>query len=77
MKLYNIRVNTHLCDGCGNCYTACPVNASLNKKGRLDETTAIILIHDGKATQGIDGCDGCGVCVEICHKDAIKLEQKD
>jgi ferredoxin len=76
MKLYKIIIHEHLCDGCGDCYTACPVNASLRVKGILSGKTAIILVSDGRAIQGMDGCDGCGVCVKICHKKAINLKQK-
>ncbi|MBD3350775.1 MAG: 4Fe-4S dicluster domain-containing protein [Candidatus Lokiarchaeota archaeon] len=74
MKLYKVRVNEFLCDGCGDCYSACPINASLKKKSRLNANTAVIIIKHGKAQQGVDGCDGCGVCVETCHKEAIKIQ---
>ncbi|MHA1730250.1 MAG: ATP-binding protein [Promethearchaeota archaeon] len=73
-NLYKIIVNEHLCDGCNDCYSACPLNASLKNKGLLDGKTAVIRIINGKATQGVDGCDGCGVCVSICHKKAISLK---
>ena len=76
-KTYNVIVNQHLCDGCGDCFTSCPINASLRIKGLLSEKTAIILVMNGKAQQGVDGCDGCGVCVTNCHKRALKLILKD
>ncbi|MHA1821130.1 MAG: ATP-binding protein [Promethearchaeota archaeon] len=74
MPMYKVVVNHYLCDGCGDCYSACPINASLKKKNMLNDNTAIILIKNGKANPGADGCDGCGVCVRICHKQAIKIE---
>lgn len=74
MKSYEIIVNENLCDGCGDCYISCPINASLKKKGLLNHNTAIILVQNGMARKGVDGCDGCGVCIEICHKKAMKLE---
>ncbi|MHA1297949.1 MAG: ATP-binding protein [Candidatus Helarchaeota archaeon] len=74
MVSYTIRINEYLCDGCGDCYSACPINASLKKKGLLSPKTAVILVYDGKAHQGVEGCDGCGVCVNTCHKKAIALE---
>lgn len=73
-KLYSIIVNKYLCDGCNDCYAACPINASLNMKAQLSGSTAVIRIINGKAEQGVDGCDGCGVCIEICHKKAITLK---
>lgn len=75
MKLYKITINEYLCDGCGDCYTACPINASLRVKGILSGKTAVILVSDGRSKQGVDGCDGCGVCVKTCHKHAISLSE--
>lgn len=76
-RLYNIVVNEHLCDGCNDCYAACPINASLKIKGQLNGKSAVIRIVNGKAKEGYEGsCDGCGVCVEICHKKAINIRLK-
>jgi Fe-S-cluster-containing dehydrogenase component len=69
MKLYKITINEYLCDGCGDCYTACPINASLRVKGILSGKTAVILVSDGRAKQGVDGC------VKTCHKHAISLSE--
>ena len=74
MKTYKLLINQHLCDGCNNCYTACPINALLLKKNKLNEKTAAIYIKNGKAHEGT-GCDGCGVCVnQVCHKKAITIQ---
>ena len=59
------------CSGCGNCVSACPVEAmtlvSTNdpkkpkqKTAKLDETL----------------CLGCGVCVRTCPKESISLESR-
>ena len=61
-------INQNLCNGCGKCVTACPVEAmtfvSANdpdqpklKKARLNE----------------DLCLGCGVCLRTCTMEAIHL----
>ena len=73
MKAYKLLINQNLCDGCNNCYKACPINASLLKKNNLNEKTAAIYIQDGKAHNG-KGCDGCGVCFKTCHKNAITIQ---
>jgi 4Fe-4S ferredoxin len=75
MKKYNIIINEFLCNGCGDCYSVCPINASLKTKNRLSRDTAIILVTNGKAHKGIDGCDGCGVCVNYCILKAIDIKQ--
>jgi ferredoxin len=73
MKVYRLLINHNLCDGCNNCYRACPLNASLHKRNQLSEKTAAIYIKDGKAHEG-HGCDGCGVCFNTCHKKAITIQ---
>lgn len=74
MKTYRLLINHSLCDGCNNCYKACPINASLYKKNLLSEKTAAIYIQDGKAHEGTGNCDGCGVCFKTCHKKAITIQ---
>jgi 4Fe-4S ferredoxin len=76
MKSYLLRINGHLCDGCGDCYIACPMNAGLSKKSLLTSKNAVIIIENGKAKVNTDTCDGCGVCINICHKKAIELIMK-
>jgi len=73
MKSYQLLINSHSCDGCGDCYTACPINAILSKKRILTNVNAVIIIENGKAKVNSDTCDGCGVCINCCHKKAITL----
>ncbi len=35
-----------------------------------------ILIKDGKPVIDYDYCKGCGICIEVCPKRAIKLEEE-
>lgn len=64
-------VDESVCNGCGKCVTACPVEAmtlvSTNdphhpklKKAKLNEDT----------------CLGCGVCVRTCSRDGLSLKAR-
>jgi ferredoxin len=66
-----LKVDPGLCNGCGNCISACPVEAlglvsahdpgkPKRLKARLDEGT----------------CLGCGVCVRSCPRGALALESR-
>jgi uncharacterized Fe-S center protein len=52
-----LMVNPKKCDGCGDCVSACPVNA--------------IHIKDGKARITYEKCIDCGFCIDYCPKEAF------
>lgn len=59
-----IEIDEELCDGCGNCVTACEEGA--------------IQIIDGKARVVNDMfCDGLGACIGDCPLDALKIVERE
>jgi NAD-dependent dihydropyrimidine dehydrogenase PreA subunit len=59
-----IEIDEKLCDGCGDCVTACAEGA--------------IAIVDGKAKLVSDiYCDGLGACIGHCHTGALKVIQRE
>ncbi len=59
-----IEIDEELCDGCGNCVTACEEGA--------------IQIVDGKAKVISDVfCDGLGACLGDCPPDALKIIERE
>ncbi|MFH1686714.1 MAG: 4Fe-4S dicluster domain-containing protein [bacterium] len=59
-----IRIDEELCDGCGDCVSACAEGA--------------IEIVDGKAKLvGDIFCDGMGVCLGHCPTGALTIEKRD
>ena len=64
-------VETDLCNGCGKCAQACPV-----------EAMSMVSAHDPahpkkqKARLNEEICLGCGVCVRTCNRQALKLESR-
>ena len=59
-----IEIDEKLCDGCGDCVTACAEGA--------------IAIIDGKARLISDVyCDGLGACLGHCPQDALTVIQRD
>ena len=59
-----IEIDEKLCDGCGDCVTACAEGA--------------IAIVDGKAKLVSDVyCDGLGACIGHCHTGALKVIQRE
>lgn len=56
---YVARVDSELCNACGDCVEVCPFSAiSLNEKGTVIDW---------------EQCMGCGVCEEQCPNEAILL----
>ena len=65
------QVDLELCNGCGKCATACPVEAM----GMVSANDA----HAPKRHKALvnqDLCLGCGVCVRTCTRQALKLESR-
>ena len=59
-----IEIDEELCDGCGDCVSACAEGA--------------IQLIDGKAKLVSDTyCDGLGVCLGDCHLGAIKIIERE
>lgn len=68
---YLLRLNRHLCDGCGVCAENCPKEAiTWNPpqivEGRLAKKPTIDF--------AVDSCIFCGECATICPLDALKME---
>ena len=65
------RVRDDLCNGCGKCLIACPVEAmtlvSANDPHRPKRRKAVL---------AIDLCLGCGVCTRVCPTDGLVLEAR-
>ena len=59
-----IKIDESLCNGCGECITACAEGA--------------IELRDGKARVVSDSfCDGLGACLAVCPQGALKIEERD
>jgi 4Fe-4S ferredoxin len=76
---FSVHVNVNRCTGCGNCVTACPVDA-LELYTRDPVTNQkIYQVQDGVSVSldvKTELCAGCGVCVEACPYDVIQLSGK-
>lgn len=76
VRIYKPTILLLKCSGCGDCFTACPVNAQLRLKGNKKDL--IIIIRNGQAfINNAELCDGCGVCLDACSKDAIHIELQE
>lgn len=76
---FAVHVNIERCTGCGNCVSACPVNAL--ELHTLDPVTKekIYTVKNGKSISldfKSELCAGCGVCVEACPYRVIRLSGK-
>ncbi len=63
-----VALDRAVCDGCGKCVKACPVDALRLEPGGDP-------LHPGrkKATAQEDLCLGCGVCVPACPRGGVRL----
>jgi ferredoxin len=65
------QIREELCNGCGKCVTACPVEAmtlvSTNDPHRPKRRKAVL---------AADLCLGCGVCTRVCPTDGLLLEAR-
>jgi len=59
-----IKIDQSLCNGCGECVTACAEGA--------------IELKDGRAYVVSDSfCDGLGACLAVCPQGALTIEERD
>jgi len=65
------RIQDELCNGCGKCVSACPVEAMT-----LVSTNDPHHPKMKKAKLDVEICLGCGVCTRVCSKDALHLESR-
>lgn len=65
------RIEDALCNGCGKCVSACPVEAMT-----LVSANDPHLPKLKKAKLDVEICLGCGVCTRVCAKDALHLESR-
>ncbi|MBE0664428.1 MAG: 4Fe-4S binding protein, partial [Candidatus Aminicenantes bacterium] len=64
MKRKIIRIDTEVCNGCGQCLPNCPEGA--------------LQLIDGKARLVSDlFCDGLGACIGTCPLGAIHVEERE
>ena len=56
-KTWPVAIKQEKCVQCGICVMSCPVQAMIEKDGRIHITP--------------DYCKGCGVCINECPKQAI------
>jgi ferredoxin len=64
-------VNETTCNGCGNCVTACPVEAMTLVSSNDPQKPKLKM---AKVDEEI--CLGCGVCVRTCSQNSILLESR-
>lgn len=65
------RIDESVCNGCGKCTNACPVEAMTLVSANDPHRPKL-----RKARLNEDLCLGCGVCVRTCSKEGIRLEQR-
>lgn len=76
MNTYEIIVYHRKCNGCGDCATACPVNANGKISSSIDDKL-ILKVENGKLeVMNEELCTGCGMCIEACPRKALQIEYK-
>ena len=75
-------IDTHKCEGAGDCETVCPYDVFVLRKLTAAERKALpllpwfkVLAHGGKQAFVVapDACHSCGLCVAACPEKAIRL----
>jgi ferredoxin len=61
-----------LCNGCGKCVDACPVEAMTLVSANDPQKP-----RKKKAVLDDERCLGCGVCIATCAKDALMLRMRE
>jgi NAD-dependent dihydropyrimidine dehydrogenase PreA subunit len=75
-------IDTHKCEGAGDCETVCPYDVFTLRKLTGEERKALpfgpwlkVLVHGGKQAFAVNAkaCHACGLCVAACPEKAIRL----
>jgi ferredoxin len=68
---YLPRIDGEVCNGCGKCVNACPVEAMTLVSANDPHRPRL-----RKAVLNEDLCLGCGVCVRTCAQGGLRLEER-
>jgi NAD-dependent dihydropyrimidine dehydrogenase PreA subunit len=75
-------INTHKCEGAGDCVVVCPHDVFEMRKLTAAELKALplgpwikVLVHGSRQAFAVnpEACQACGLCVAACPEKAIKL----
>ena len=81
-KIVRPVIDSHKCEGAGDCETVCPYGVFTVRKLTAAERKALpvvpwlkVLAHGGKQAFAVnaDACHSCGLCVAACPEKAIRL----